>query len=172
MNIAATQDEKQKLNLKMPDGEGKPVPVALTDADLDRLRTHLGQGMGGFARQGDIVELHKRIGEKFESLPLALRSSGETQTAEIRAEFENLQSTLNSLEGALRIELAPMLEKSMIASLQAAQTKPRSSWKGIVLVLATLCVGAVIGAVFQDAVLSVVAQGQDFVSQARAYLNL
>ncbi len=172
MNIATPQDEKQRLNLDVPEGEREPEPITLKDADLDRLRAHLGQGLGGFARQGDIVELHKRIGEKFEKLPLELSSSDQARAAELRAEVESLQTALNSLEGALRIELAPMLQKTIADSLQSARTDRRGGWKIGFAVLAALCVGAGLGAAYQDAILAAAAQGQDYFSQVRAYLSL
>ncbi|MBK0326690.1 hypothetical protein I5535_05215 [Rhodobacteraceae bacterium F11138] len=174
MNIATTQNHEQRVSVDPPKDENTkaPAPATLTDSDLDRIRSHLGQGLGGYARQGDIVELHQRIGEKFEKLPLELGASDEARAAEQRAGFENLQSTLNSLEGALRIELAPLLQKSITESLQTAQTKRRSGWKGIVLVLAALCVGTAIGAIFQDTVLALISQAGNAVARIGAYLNL
>ncbi len=150
MNIATKQDDKQTLNLNATDKKDDPVAVALKDAELDRIRAHLGQGMAGFARQGDIVELHKRIGEKFEQLPRELGAANQARASELRAEVETLQASLNSLEGALRIELAPMLQKSITETLQKTQPRGRGGAVAWLWAAAALCAGIGIGALYQQ----------------------
>lgn len=158
MNIATTQDEKQRLNLKMPDGDGKNISATVHEDDLERMRAYLSQGLGGFARQGDIVELHKRIGEKFERLPEELQALNDTAGDDRQAEFEELQASLNSLEGALRIELAPMLQQAITETLQNADPVRGSVRKTLFWVILALVAGTGIGVAFQETILGLLSQ--------------
>ncbi|MFS4583702.1 hypothetical protein [Phaeobacter sp. C3_T13_0] len=85
-------------------------------ADLDRLAAHLRGGSQPLAARADLIELHKRITAMFATLNDGL---GEmyTQKAEgdriaLSARIDTLEEAVNRMEGALRIELEPVLRDS------------------------------------------------------------
>ena len=71
MNMPASSSHiSSRIDLNgQPADPVQEKPATLAPADIEALQKTLGSGLAGFARQGDIVELHKRIGEKFEKLP-------------------------------------------------------------------------------------------------------
>lgn len=135
MNIAAgTDPNPQKATTAT-----KPR-VPFSEAEIQALKKILGSGLGGFARQGDIVELHKRIGEKFGKLPSELnelldgRDDPTPRIEAVEVRLGRIETTLDSLEGALRIELAPALGDALRASLPQPPRRRRGT-----LVTALIC---------------------------------
>lgn len=145
----ASQPRQPRINLTaetsveaVPEAEEKPAAAQPSN-----------QGLAGFARQGDIVELHKRIGEKFARLPqeiatqiAAPQAAASARMDKIEARLDTLSTSLDGLEGALRIELAPYLSMAVAEAVraQAPQHRRRSAlWLPMALL-----VGLVGGAVF------------------------
>jgi len=154
MNVAPENPSNRHVELSAG-SEGSTVSPLLNEEVLVEIKTSLGQGMSGFARQGDIVELHKRIGEKFALLPEevgkqfadAIKSTNDA-TAALQADIASVAKDLNGLEGAVRIELAPLIEEMVRNSVNAA-TLSRSRFPLVLGVLISLLVGTVAGAYWQ-----------------------
>lgn len=159
MNVASAETPDQSVQVDMaqdkpaPDARPQPKPGSQgakpdTQPDLERMRAYLGQGLAGFARQGDIVELHKRMGEKFAALPEELADHVSRQNAPIMERLEELETALNRLEGALRIELPPMLSDVIATSVQDQAPRRR---KGLRLLgaIVLLALGVASGVIFQ-----------------------
>ncbi|APG49388.1 MULTISPECIES: hypothetical protein [Phaeobacter] len=97
--------------------QAQPTSAAgLAPADLDQLAAHLRGGSQPLAGRGDLIELHKRITAMFATLNDGL---GEMYTQKaaadrkaLNARIDTLEEAVNRMEGALRIELEPVLRKS------------------------------------------------------------
>lgn len=151
---AAAQERKSRMTLSIsPDKEFKPGGPILTEADADVIKAFAGKGMSGFARQGDLVELHKRIAEKFGTLPKEFSAHTDQAHKAIQSRLETLEgglgkveTSLNGLEAALRIELAPALSAVITQTLAEQTPKPRGGLRrgvGFLLIAgASLAVGA------------------------------
>ncbi|AXT37055.1 hypothetical protein D1820_18330 (plasmid) [Phaeobacter sp. LSS9] len=101
---------------------------ALAPGDLEQLAAHLRGGPQPLGTRGDLIELHKRITGMFATLNDGL---GEmyTQKAEadrraLSARMDTLEEAVNRMEGALRIELEPVLRDSF-AKVLAKDTAAR-----------------------------------------------
>lgn len=186
MNMAAKPDSAPKAETiptepnpapQSPELKAEPRrPAVLGDADIAVLREGLGKGMSGYARQGDILELYNRLADQLEKIekisPAAdaaqaaqvAQASGAEQSAALRAELQGrlkeIETTLSGLEGALRIELAPFLEKAVQEAVKAGQPPQRRRWASSLVFGLTLAAGLVLGVVFYDAILSFVSQAQ------------
>ncbi|GLO72893.1 hypothetical protein MACH17_44100 [Phaeobacter inhibens] len=101
---------------------------ALAPGDLEQLAAHLRGGPQPLGTRGDLIELHKRITGMFATLNDGL---GEmyTQKADadrkaLSARMDALEDAVNRMEGALRIELEPVLRDSF-AKVLAKDTAAR-----------------------------------------------
>ena len=157
MNAEVGPEPNARINLSMSPGD-KEDAVTLSKSDVALIRNALGQGLGGYARQGDIVELHKRIGEKFSRLPeelgTAMELSSGTRLDALDRRIGALEESLNGLEGALRIELAPFLGDTVEAAVKRhAPPGPRRgrALMAIALLCAGLTAGVILHAPISDA---------------------
>lgn len=157
MNAEVGREPNARINLSMSPGD-KEDAVTLSKSDVALIRNALGHGLGGYARQGDIVELHKRIGEKFSKLPDELGSAMElssgTRLDALDRRIGTLEQSLNGLEGALRIELAPFLGDIIETAVKRhAPSRPRRgrALMAIALLCAGLTAGVILHAPISDA---------------------
>ncbi|UWR82361.1 hypothetical protein K4K97_18700 (plasmid) [Phaeobacter inhibens] len=101
---------------------------ALAPGDLEQLAAHLRGGPQPLGTRGDLIELHKRITGMFATLNDGLGAMY-TQKAEadrkaLSARMDALEDAVNRMEGALRIELEPVLRDSF-AKVLAKDTAAR-----------------------------------------------
>ncbi|SES39035.1 hypothetical protein SAMN04490244_1154 [Tranquillimonas rosea] len=122
----------------------------LSEADLTALRGSLGKGLSGFARQGDIVELHKRVGEMFDRLPARMGETLEAREAAAAARLEAMEGAVNGLEGAVRIELGPMVRDAVAEALAAERRPARRRLGAALTVLAALALGVALGSAMPE----------------------
>lgn len=159
MNIATQEKNEAGVDPAKP-VEQDLEPRLLTSADIEALREILGTGLGGFARQGDIVELHKRIGEKFERLPSELSVLEAASLEKMQTQLDEIETSLNGLEGALRIELAPFLGQIVKDAASATQPRATGRWTARLGVLAMLFAAVAAGAIYSDDILTYAAQAR------------
>lgn len=161
MNMNVTNTDK---DIQPTETATRTPPATLNEADVSMLHKTLGQGLTGFARQGDIVELHKRIGEKFEKLPDELKARDDEERALLMARVEALESSLNGLEAALRIELPPLLTRTVSEAAQSAVPRRNSPVLRVLTALFLACGGLALGAIYHQPI-------QEFAARLPGYLS-
>ncbi|AHD12115.1 hypothetical protein [Phaeobacter gallaeciensis] len=121
-------DPTSPTTTSSPARDSTSGPATLAPADLDQLAAHLRSGPQPLGTRSDLIELHKRITGMFATLNEGL---GEmyTQKAEadrkaLSARMDALEEAVNRMEGALRIELEPVLRDSF-AKVLAKDTAAR-----------------------------------------------
>ncbi|ATG38074.1 hypothetical protein PhaeoP23_03921 (plasmid) [Phaeobacter piscinae] len=104
---------------------------ALAPDDLEQLAAHLRGGPQPLGTRGDLIELHKRITGMFATLNEGL---GEMYTRKadadrkvLSARMDTLEEAVNRMEGALRIELEPVLRDSFAKVLAKDRATRRRS---------------------------------------------
>ncbi len=106
-----------------------PPPLA-TRRDIEALAAALGKGETAVARRRDLAELLRRT-------IVALDERGAGAEAARSARFDRLEQRIDSVEGALRIELAPMIGRILSEELASRLPAPAPR-RGIGLMLAFL----------------------------------
>lgn len=161
MNVNVSNAERDR---HPAEAQAVPRPATLNEADLAILHKSLGQGLAGFARQGDIVELHKRIGEKFEKLPPELFALGQEHRESVLSRIDALESSLNGLEAALRIELPPLLTQTIIEATQQAAPRRRGVFLKFLLMLLFTGGGLALGAFYHAPIMEFAARIPGYLS--------
>ena len=141
-------------------GAQKTTEVApqrrLTDADLVAIKKFLVTGDQAIARQHDLVELHKRFVKMFETLNHGLgqmyTDKADKDRQMLVARLDDMEESVDKMEGALRIEFEPALRAAM-ADVMAETAKPKRNWlRGAIIATALILGGILAGAVFQEPV--------------------
>lgn len=131
--------------------EGAPVqPPRLSAAVLAQIAGALRQGEAPLAAQADLVALHKRIAEMFttlnEGLGTQAAQKASADRAALSARIDQLETAVNRMEGALRIEFEPVLKAAVAEAMAQAAPKPRRRWRAplaaLLLAAAALAAGA------------------------------
>lgn len=159
MNLPKSEPTPQDAEPAETAEINQPKPSAtLSGEDVALLQSALGTGLSGFARQGDIVELHKRIGEKFEKLPGELASLDAAKREDLLARVDAIETSLNGLEAAMRIELPPLLTQTVSDAVQSNAPKRSSGLSRLFWVLILACGSAALGAWFHEPLFDLAAQ--------------
>lgn len=128
--------------------EDKPT---LTAADAQMLYKAFVMNSAPVARRGDLVELNNRIVKLFTTLNTGL---GETHMAKANedraalvARLDEMETSVNRMEGALRIEFEPLMRKAIedVVSRHAKPTRRVGPIRGFfqaLILVAVLCLGA------------------------------
>ena len=116
-------------------------------SDLRKLQNLLMNGDDSIARRKDIGEFHKRIVSLFTTLNQGLGEQSAIKAAEDRAQIDArlnaMEQAVNKMEGALRIELAPLMKAVVQDAVQARPVaRPSTVW---VKVIAALIAGVGVG---------------------------
>jgi len=132
--------------------ESAAIPI-LQDIDLRNIRSALTKGEDGLAKRKDLGEMHKRLVAMFTTLNQGISENHAAKAAEDRAQIgqrmDQMEHALNSMEGALRIELGPMLEKMVadVISKSSLSRRPQS-WRSL-SVAVIFVIGVALGAIFE-----------------------
>lgn len=131
--------------------------LGLDPADIAALHAALTNGPDGLVRRRDLGDLHRQTVKLFQTLNDGLGEQQRLKAAEDRsvliARMERLEKSVNAMEGAVRIEMAPLL-RGMLDEALAAQAVRQSSrsyramWLG-----AGLTAGLLAGVFFADAIM-------------------
>jgi len=128
----------------------------LQDIDLQNIRSALTKGEDGLAKRKDLGEMHKRLVAMFTTLNQGISENHAAKAAEDRAQIgqrmDQMEHALNSMEGALRIELGPMLEKMVadVISKSSLSRRPHS-WRSLSVAI-VFVVGVALGAIFEPGI--------------------
>lgn len=108
------------------------------------------------AQRGDIADLDKRLQRMFATLDKNVAERIEASTkanaaaqAQLSARVDALEHSVNSIEGLLRIELGPELQRTLDARLDARRVSVGRPRNAVLVALAALLGGLVAGVVFQ-----------------------
>ncbi|KXF92661.1 hypothetical protein [Phaeobacter inhibens] len=134
---STTDQTTQNTDKPRPDGDpahaeatSEAATHRLAPADLDQLAAHLRGGPQPLAGRGDLIELHKRITAMFATLNDGLGEiytrKAEADRKALSARIDTLEEAVNRMEGALRIELEPVLRNSFARVLADSSAHRRS----------------------------------------------
>ena len=132
-----------------------------TEALIERLTT----GETAVAQRRDLGELHKRlvtmITSMTEGLGEAQAKRDQRHEGAIGERFEALEHAVNGLESALRIELEPMIARS-VAEVSGQPRRPgRTRWWAVA---AAFCIGLAIPVIFSDQFAPIVVEADILIS--------
>ncbi|MFC2968695.1 hypothetical protein [Acidimangrovimonas pyrenivorans] len=134
--------EAETANAKKPE-------VARPKSEIEALRQALMQGDEALARRRDIGELHKRIVNMITTLNQGLDEKQAARFAEDKAHFvarlEQIERAVNSMEGALRVELEPLLHSMVERAVESRGTARPAKARIALQWLAAGVVGLVVG---------------------------
>ncbi|PRY91497.1 hypothetical protein [Donghicola tyrosinivorans] len=148
---APAQAAAQKSAAAAPAGND-PQPT-LNSADMRRIATLLHNSPSPIATREDLAALQNRNTQLFSTLQSGLAAladkKAEQDRSELVARMDRLEESVNRMEAALRIELEPVIEKTVAAAVAEGQRKGQVG-HGIRLAAVALIAGLVIGAVFSN----------------------
>ncbi|MEC9199865.1 MAG: hypothetical protein VX974_19850 [Pseudomonadota bacterium] len=148
---APAQAAAQKPAAAAPAGND-PQPT-LNSADMRRIATLLHNSPSPIATREDLAALQNRNTQLFSTLQSGLAAladkKAEQDRSELVARMDRLEESVNRMEAALRIELEPVIEKTVAAAVAEGQRKGQVG-HGIRLAAVALIAGLVIGAVFSN----------------------
>lgn len=114
-----------------PRHEGESVGV-LSEKDIEKIVGILSEGRPPLASRADLIELHSRIVKMFATLTDGLSEVQARKAAEDRRSMmeriDELDKAINKIEGAIRIEMQPMITSELQDILKGSSpTKPTAS---------------------------------------------
>ena len=125
--------------------------------------------LSGAARQADIAELNRRISERLAKLPKEFATQAAKSQAEANARLGKLEerldqlgTTLDGLEGALRIELAPYLGTTVAEAMKDHAPRYARRRRGGIAIL-FLILGLALGAGFHGPLLGQASAATDLI---------
>jgi hypothetical protein len=140
MNQNAPIEERPATRARQETAVPRPGPVALSPESRALLRV-LTEGDMALARRKDLGELLRRL--------QASASPAEGTVPSDR--LDRLEGSLNRIDGALRIELAPILKAAVAEGMAADRTRPVRRNRGVVLLfLAGLTLGIMGGPAIKE----------------------
>jgi len=126
--------------------QSRPV---LAREDLERIRKALLSGDVTVASRSDLGQLNKSIARMFETLNAGLGESAaqkaEADRRALEARLERVEEALNGMEGALRIEILPELERSVRTAVSTRGAGPRGRAPALLSVGVALVLGIALG---------------------------
>lgn len=139
--------------------EPKQPDLKLGEADALFLRNRLLDGEKALARQQDLVELHKRMVAMFATLNTGLGEQQDKKASQDReilsAKLDEMNRSVNGMEAAFRIELAPTIEKILHDALRSQAVAKRSFWKSSYVFVLALALGVAIGVIYSETIMEV-----------------
>lgn len=134
-----------------------PDRKTLTKTDATALHKALVSGDHALSKKSDLVELHKRMVAMFATLKDGLGEISETKAAQDReavcTRLDEIELAMNSMEGLLRIEMAPKIRAMLNEVLEEMKVRRERRWPRVVSTLLFLGVGLGLGAVYAEVLL-------------------
>ncbi|MDT8853479.1 hypothetical protein RNZ50_00225 [Paracoccaceae bacterium Fryx2] len=134
----------------------RPAAARPEPQDLRALIAALTQGEDALARRRDLGELHKRLVAMMATLNTGL---GEAQAARVRedraelvARLDQIERAVNSMDGALRIELEPMLRGLVQEAVGNATARPSGGLFRDMRLWIIIAGAIAVGAVFSNGI--------------------
>lgn len=155
-------------------GAREPMPVR-PKSELEALRLALTQGDEALARRRDIGELHKRIVNMITTLNQGLDEKQAARFAEDKAHFvarlDQIERAVNSMEGALRVELEPLLRTMVESAVESRGTARPATARNALQWLAAGIAGIALGFVFSSEISGIYANYMGVKSGAQAAVS-
>lgn len=130
------------------------APEPAKDLGLPGLLAALMEGENALAKRKDIGELHKRLITALTTMNNGLSEAQAMRVTEDRKQIseklEEVERAINSMEGALRIELEPMLRNILIDATEQSQYQKRSLPRVIFSALAVFTLGLALGTTYHN----------------------
>lgn len=145
------------------------VPASSAEADMQRLRQLLTEGEPALARRADLAELHKRIVSLFETLNHGVgemyAAKAEQDRTVLSERIDGLETAVNRMEGALRIEFEPVMREALSQVVAEHQeTRNPSRWGRVLGGVFVLAAGLAVGTVFHEEIQQNVADLETYLS--------
>ncbi|KIC18704.1 MULTISPECIES: hypothetical protein [unclassified Leisingera] len=168
---AAARMEQPAQDKPQGNSQDKPVqPPRLSNAVLAQISAALRQGGEPLAAQADLVALHKRIAEMFTTLNEGLgerhAQKAAADRAALTARIDQLETAVNRMEGALRIEFEPVLKAAVAEALAQAAPPPRRR-RGLAAAALLLGAAGLAAGVYWHAPLQEMAQAAAAAAESR-----
>lgn len=158
-DFSSTVNFNPSADTKLQKSAPTPAPV-LTEADIQSIRMALTQGEDSLAKRKDIGEMHKRIVAMFTTLNQGLAASQDKKAADDRTALERrleaMERSVDNMEGALRIELPPMLQEMVIEATSAKISGREVLTSRTVMWAIVFCSGMAMGSLFSTNITSAV----------------
>ncbi|MGB8814201.1 MAG: hypothetical protein WCC57_13570 [Paracoccaceae bacterium] len=134
----------------------KATNTTKLNVDLAALKALLMEGENALAKRKDIGELHKRIITALTTLNQGLGEAQAMRVAEDRtqliAKLDEVERAINSMEGALRIELEPMLRNIVHEAAEQLDARPRRLWRMSSIAAVFFAIGLAVGAFYAQSI--------------------
>lgn len=138
-----------------PTGPGSDINMK----EIAALQSALLRGPDALARQRDLGEMHRRIVELFQTLNQGLSEQQLRKAAEDRsaliARIDRMEKAVNAMEGAVRIEMAPMMRGMLDEALDSHHARQRHVGNTSFWASCTLGVGLALGVFFASDIQSI-----------------
>lgn len=127
-------------------------PALAKDIGMAGLLATLLEGENAVAKRKDIGELHKRLITALTTMNSGLSEAQAMRVAEDRKQIseklEEVERAINSMEGALRIELEPMLRNILIDATEQSHPQKRSLPRVAISTIAIFTLGLGLGTTY------------------------
>jgi hypothetical protein len=147
-----------------PKVESTKSQMSLTKSEVAAIHRMLISGEHAVAKKADLAELHKRNVQLFATLKDGLGAMSEKKAAEDRASvlarLDEMEQSVNSMEGMLRIEMAPKLREMLNEMLEEVQPRKSRMWPRALAVVLCLGIGLAVGARFSTELTAFAATAQ------------
>lgn len=148
------------------------------DLGLPGLLAAMMEGENALAKRKDIGELHKRLIAALTTMNSGLSEAQAMRVAEDRKQIseklEEVERAINSMEGALRIELEPMLRNILIDATEQHHAPKRSFSRKFMSLSFVFSAGLFFGSIYQPwiekAYLATVAAAASYIQHIPAAL--
>lgn len=131
----------------------------LGETDIRKIHAALIKGDDSLARRKDLGEIYKRLVSMFTTFEHGISEMQATKASEDRAalveRLNEVERSVNSMEGALRIELEPMLRGIVADIVLAKIATPKSRIIQRIVRGAVVCVAIAFGAVFSSQIIEI-----------------
>jgi hypothetical protein len=131
----------------------------LRDSELRKLLAALTRGDEALARRKDLTELHKRVVAMFTTLNQGLVDTQLNKALEDRAQLverlDQIERSVNSMEGALRIELEPLLKSIVTGAIEKSESGSPRNRANSAMIWVSLCAALILGAYFSAEIAAV-----------------
>ena len=122
------------------------------EVELRKFYAQLTTGDDALAKRKDLTELHKRIVAMFTTLNQGLVDSQAAKALEDRTQLierlDHVERAVNSMEGALRIELEPLVTNIVTSVVSKTGDKSHASRMPSSLIVLGICLAIGFGAYF------------------------
>lgn len=143
----------------------KPNPYSETEAKI--LQGFLVAGEKPIAKREDVIELYNRMVTLLRALNESLTKTQIERSNEDRTQIvtrlDQIEGAVNSMEGALRIELEPILSQAVAEQFERHAKAQTGKSRAVLGTVCLLAVGLAVGVLWSDVILTEVQNLSGFI---------